>query len=287
MLCSNSVLGTGGSLTVSLCDAETNFDTQISVFGRSCFFDGFCQGGNDDSVDEACGRTSEYTWQSEPFTKYLVAIHGFNNETGTFGLLFDDLGDAPSYSSCAEAAGPLPLGETVPISLFNAATIDDGYLACGPASGSPISSTGVWLQAVGDGGTMTASVCEKNPSGTSFRVFTGACNSLICVPEASGVCNSEWESEFSVTYYIFVSWENANLIVVVMPQLSNILPYFSDVRSKGRWKVATNSLRLQPPATRMCVAVPFLWKSMEKQCLEARLEQPSTTRFRPAFAGNS
>jgi hypothetical protein len=204
MASSNSVLGTGGTLTVSLCDAETNFDTQISVFGGTCF-DGFCQGGNDDSPDAACGRTSEYSWQSAPFQNYLIAIHGFGNETGTFGLLLDDLGDAPTFSSCFEAGGPIPLGETLELSLSDSASIDQGYLVCGPATGSAVSVSGVWLQDVGDGGTMTASVCENNPSGTSLRVFTGACNSLSCVTLSSDGCNSEWQSEFGVTYYIFVS----------------------------------------------------------------------------------
>ena len=69
----DNVVGTGGTLTVSLCDAATNYDTQISVFTGTCFQPS-CLGGNDDGPEE-CGRTSEFTWLSDLFENYFVAIH--------------------------------------------------------------------------------------------------------------------------------------------------------------------------------------------------------------------
>lgn len=68
-----SVAGTGGDLTASLCSPETSFDSLISIFTGSCNWL-TCVGGNDDSSDTACGFTSEFTWKSKPFEKYLIAV---------------------------------------------------------------------------------------------------------------------------------------------------------------------------------------------------------------------
>jgi hypothetical protein len=68
-----SVLGTGGDLMASLCDIQTAFDTQISVFSGTCT-SLVCIGGNDDSDKEECGFTSEFTWTSEPFETYRIAV---------------------------------------------------------------------------------------------------------------------------------------------------------------------------------------------------------------------
>ena len=68
-----SVIGNGGVLRASTCDAETSFDTQLSVFKGSCS-SLICIGGNDDSTDSVCGFTSEITWDSKPFETYLIAV---------------------------------------------------------------------------------------------------------------------------------------------------------------------------------------------------------------------
>jgi hypothetical protein len=69
-----SVLGTGGNLMASLCDIQTAFDTQISVFSGPSCTSLLCIGGNDDSENEECGFTSEFTWKTEPFEIYRIAV---------------------------------------------------------------------------------------------------------------------------------------------------------------------------------------------------------------------
>jgi hypothetical protein len=68
-----TVLGTGGDLMASSCDIQTAFDTQISVFSGPCS-SLICVGGNDDSVKQECGLTSEFTWKTEPFEIYRIAV---------------------------------------------------------------------------------------------------------------------------------------------------------------------------------------------------------------------
>jgi hypothetical protein len=114
-----------------------------------------------------------------------------------------------------DAAGPLPLdNNTVQIVVSDAAaSIDQGYASCSSFTGSSSSTTGVWLQTVGNGGIVTASVCEDNPAGASLSVFQGGddCQSLSCIqpPSSSGGdCSNMWEALEGEVYYIFVSHQH-------------------------------------------------------------------------------
>ena len=208
-------VGTGGTLTISLCHPATDYDTQISVFVGSCFQPS-CLGGNDDSSFTECGRTSEFSWLSELFANYYIAIHGFGNETGTFGLSLVEAGDGPDLSSCTGAGGPLAIGTTAEVALTAAASIDQGYLNCGPVTGSDASvGAGVWVYVEGDGGTLSASVCNNNLDGTSINVFTGPCGALSCVQSlGNDDCLIEWESDPGALYSIFVrNTKNRNMAI--------------------------------------------------------------------------
>jgi len=68
------VVGTGGTLVISVCDSRTNFDTQISVFRGGCQEQLVCVGGNDDGSSQNCGDASEFTWKSNLFEFYYIAV---------------------------------------------------------------------------------------------------------------------------------------------------------------------------------------------------------------------
>jgi|GEM_PF-1662912 len=80
-----TVVGTGTTITASLCDGNTSFDSKLSAY---CAVDcsdlttATCVTGNDDT----CGLQSEITWCSQAGAVYYILVHGFGGQTGTFEL---------------------------------------------------------------------------------------------------------------------------------------------------------------------------------------------------------
>ena len=98
-----SVTGTGNTITASLCDGNTAFDSKISVYCGDCAdpANALCVDGNDDF----CGLQSEISWCSQAGATYLVLVHGFGGATGTFELDISDDG-----VSCTADVACLPQG---------------------------------------------------------------------------------------------------------------------------------------------------------------------------------
>ena len=96
-------VATGGEVTFSVCDSA-DFDTKISVFTGDCSAL-VCEAGNDDAA--GCSAfTSEVVIDSSNGTEYLVLVHGFDDDAGTFDLSIaepdadlDDDGD-PASTDC-------------------------------------------------------------------------------------------------------------------------------------------------------------------------------------------
>lgn len=83
-----TIEGTGGDITLSLCDAA-NYDTRIDVFSGTCG-DLSCVAGSD--IEPQCsGFTSEVTFASIAGETYTVYVHGFQSATGDFTLTVDCL----------------------------------------------------------------------------------------------------------------------------------------------------------------------------------------------------
>ena len=72
--------GTGNLMYASTCD-YADYDTKISVYCPDCDVP-VCVGGNDDT----CGLQSEVVWCSETGQTYLILVHGYGGETGSFNL---------------------------------------------------------------------------------------------------------------------------------------------------------------------------------------------------------
>jgi hypothetical protein len=82
------VLGTGSSMTASLCHAGTNFDSKITVYQGDCNGVLACVTANDDSAS-ICSlnrQASQVQWDSETDVTYYVLIHGFGARVGEFQL---------------------------------------------------------------------------------------------------------------------------------------------------------------------------------------------------------
>lgn len=99
-----------GPVTLSSCNEGTNFDTKISVYKGTC--DALeCVSANDDG-DAYFVCYNGYRYQSrlvffsEPFTKYYVLVHGYDDCVGEFDLTID-----------GEASMTCPGGEGTPDSV--------------------------------------------------------------------------------------------------------------------------------------------------------------------------
>lgn len=90
-----SFAGDGTTVTLSTCDAATNFDTAIAVYCGTCASGNNaglnCVASNDDassacSGSMASGRASSLSIPTRAGTQYLVAVTGFAGQTGAFVL---------------------------------------------------------------------------------------------------------------------------------------------------------------------------------------------------------
>ncbi len=107
-----SVIGTGGSMTVTTCTTATDFDTQLFVFSGACGTY-VCVGGNDDAIP---GTTtcSSVTFNSQFGLTYRVFVNGYlTTDVGTFGLMLTCATPpaAPAITSLSPVSGPT--GSTV------------------------------------------------------------------------------------------------------------------------------------------------------------------------------
>ncbi|MCC6286119.1 MAG: hypothetical protein IT439_12610 [Phycisphaerales bacterium] len=82
------VVGNGNTLDASLCNPNRTFDTKLNVYCGDCG-NFICVDGVDDSCD---GLGSNITWCSEAGKEYLILVHSFGGQTGTFDLVVTDFG---------------------------------------------------------------------------------------------------------------------------------------------------------------------------------------------------
>ncbi len=97
------VVGTGRTITASLCNQITNFDAQLHVYCDDCFsFSYNCVAANDDSADGLCGLSPEVSWCTENGANYYINVSGVNGAVGDFRIdITDDLIVCPSPANCS------------------------------------------------------------------------------------------------------------------------------------------------------------------------------------------
>jgi len=85
------VIGTGRTLTVSLCSPITDFDAQLHVYCDNCGqADYTCVAANDDQSDGSCGLKPEVSWCSETGATYIINVSGVNGGSGAFEIKMTD-----------------------------------------------------------------------------------------------------------------------------------------------------------------------------------------------------
>jgi len=166
-----SIVGTGGSITLSTCGGTTNYDTQIGVYSGSCAAL-TCVAGN----NNACGRQSTVTFNSTFGTTYYIWVTGVIDARGTFSLSVTCALVAPPNDACANAQA-ITCGQTVSGSTVGA-TVD----AVGTCGTTLNTAGGVWYSIVGNGADITVSTCNPGTNyDTKMGVFSGSCGAFVCV----------------------------------------------------------------------------------------------------------
>lgn len=118
---------------------------------------------------------------------------------------------APENDECTGAI-PLSCGETI-TGNTSYATFD----ADAPFCDTEHTSKGVWYTVVGDGSTITASMCGGRVYDARMTVYTGSCDTLVCVGADDDGCGGygnvskfEWLSTEGTSYYILIhGWEGS------------------------------------------------------------------------------
>ncbi len=98
------IVGTGDSITVSLCSGYTAFDTQILVVCTDDCQNFTCVAGNDDATCSFSGLRSTAKFCSEVGRSYYVVVDGWGSGSGNFEL------SVTLGSACTGAANCTPLG---------------------------------------------------------------------------------------------------------------------------------------------------------------------------------
>ena len=103
-----AITGTGSAITLSTCDANTDFDTKLFVYSGSCG-SYVCVDGNDDATSCTANSTaSEVTFTSVAGQRYLVFVGGFGNAAGNFLLTATCVNQpAPVIAALQPASGPV------------------------------------------------------------------------------------------------------------------------------------------------------------------------------------
>lgn len=241
-----SFVGTGETVTLSTCD-QAAFDTKISVYSGACGVR-TCVAGSDDAI--GCGgNTSAIAFPSVLGTEYLVFVHGYQDQQGTFTL---SMTCAPTCSPVASndvCTGALELavngiGLCDPIQGSNACAFSEGMPnpPCDPYY--PIVDT--WYTFTTDGSsTITLFAAALSAGEVSAAVYAD-CGMLDYIDCETGI-NGPWQLnnlETNTTHYLRV-WngggENAGTFAVcIESDLTTGVEEISTFNTVRMWPNPTN-----------------------------------------------
>ena len=119
---------------------------------------------------------------------------------------YDPFKDAPENDLCSGAIA-VACGDTIVGSTLLASPLEQPQ-ACSPETEAP----GVWYSIVGDGNSLTASLCGGTDYDSKIGIYSGPCESLVCEGGDDDGCGGVGvPSELTIntidgeTYYIFVT----------------------------------------------------------------------------------
>ncbi|MHC5025864.1 MAG: hypothetical protein ACYTGR_03785 [Planctomycetota bacterium] len=206
-----------GILTIGNCN-EGTYDSKLFVYavpdgGDPCDGDTLLANlaaCNDDCPDDNGIFTSEVVFTATGGQEYLIRMGGYSPngeaeaEFGTGTLTISNVTD----NDVCELAQDVELDEVVNDTTCGA-NVDESNTICG---GAAFDRPGRWYRVLGDGTTLTASLCNTDNGftfDTRLAVYCDACTILECVGSQS-VCNAiyestEWCSVKGQSYLVYVA----------------------------------------------------------------------------------
>lgn len=144
---------------------------------------------------------------------YVFETCADTTSSNTLDILFStDSLPPPDNDDCIDSL-PLMCGESIDGTTQFANVSQDGVFC-----GTTTDAAGIWYSIVGDGTLMQASTCDMADYDSKITVFTGTCDSLICVDgnddDPSCIGNTsivEWESIPGEIYFILVHGFNGSV----------------------------------------------------------------------------
>ena len=182
----------------STCSPFTSYDTKISVFTGSCSSLSCVTG-----IDDSCGFQAEVSFFAEAGIEYFILVHGFRDNTGNFEIALSPIRIANDVCQNAIelSAGSVISGSTVEAS-------SDGVAVCGTSN--PPGGRGIWYSyEPKETELVTVSTCSFADFDTILSVYSGSCDSLICVDGNDDACPEfrsavNFLADAGIKYYILV-----------------------------------------------------------------------------------
>jgi hypothetical protein len=88
------VVGNSAGMLASLCNPETDFDSQLSIYSSSDEDESCSTLECVTTNDDACGGSgSQVWWLTEQDRVYLIRVHGYGDSFGNFALTVREQGD--------------------------------------------------------------------------------------------------------------------------------------------------------------------------------------------------
>ena len=150
-----------GGITLSTCDSA-DYDTKISVYQGDDPATASCVTGRDDTTG-CSGFTTELSFLAVSGQSYLVLVHGFGGQTGTFSL--------------RAVPGPIPIQVPSTVAGDTAAANGLDWSSLG-GCGTSITAPGILYSLLapftGGTGSITVSTCDSASYNTKISVYAGA-----------------------------------------------------------------------------------------------------------------
>lgn len=206
--------GTGDIVTFSLCSSAVYTDTELGIYSGTDCTNSSCVAANDDFGPSCANFQSSIAVTTTIGLNYYIKVFSYNTFTPNFNFTLTATCVAPPpplvndaiCNAIPIACGGATTGTTV------GATIG-GAGETGVCAGYAQNTPGVWYSIVGNGSTITVSLCNTSPSVDSqLAIFSGSCSNPVCVaanddygPSCATTQSSiAFLSQVGVTYYIRV-----------------------------------------------------------------------------------
>eukprot|EP00536_Pseudo-nitzschia_multiseries_P000864 jgi/Psemu1/234064/estExt_Genewise1.C_110055 len=168
----HKIVGTGVTMTFSVCNNETDFDARISMFTGSC--NGLSCVANTGSQ---CGVNDEIIITTHVGEIYHLLVHGAHSSSiGNYRL---DIGETEINDGCGKAS---TLDVSSSGKYFGSTLSAQRSSAIGCTNDAVEESKALWYTFMGTGEIITISTCSYLTNfDTDIRIFNGNCSDFECV----------------------------------------------------------------------------------------------------------